>query len=109
MIDPSTGDAGKAAFASTNAVNSIEAVSVAAASKAAEASEPLKESGMVEANQQSTKREEKDDEYVDNATTTTSEATERLKTADGKSFQKTTLYNPLLKKEWITLWGAALN
>ena len=63
MIDPSTGDAGKAAFASTNAVNMVEPA----------AAEPSQESGMVEANQQSTKREEKDDEDVDTSTTSSSE------------------------------------
>ena len=77
LIDPSTGDAGKAAFASTNAVNMVEP-----------AAEPSQESGMVEANQQSTKREEKDDEDVD--TSTTSEDDDGLN-SEGMFVYKTTL------------------
>merc|ERR1719491_186802 len=74
-----TGDAGKAAFASTNAVNSVEAVTAADAAAASEAAggatgkATTQESGMVEANQQSTKREEKDDEVVDTSTSASSD------------------------------------
>ena len=53
------------------------------------------ESGMVEANQQSTKREEKDDEVVDTSTSASSdEAAEDdgLNSAEGKSIEKTTLF-----------------
>ena len=100
MIDLSTGDAGKAAFASTNAVNSVEAVTAADAAAASEAAggatgkATTQESGMVEANQQSTKREEKDDEVVDTSTSASSdEAAEDdgLNSAEGKSIEKTTL------------------